>query len=75
MPVAIGAAIAQDREARQARNPRTGESVQVPRRLTPYFTVGKELRDRLNPASGESLPDHGGATSGPADEGRCRAAS
>lgn len=36
------------REAREARNPRTGEKVQVPRRLTPTFTAGKELRDRLN---------------------------
>ena len=37
------------REPREARNPRTGEKVLVPRRLTPYFTPGKELRDRLNP--------------------------
>ncbi|MBX5481080.1 MAG: integration host factor subunit beta [Myxococcaceae bacterium] len=37
------------RKAREARNPRTGAKVHVPRRLTPYFTVGKELRDRLNP--------------------------
>lgn len=36
------------RDAREARNPKTGQKVQVPRRLTPYFTVGKELRDRLN---------------------------
>jgi integration host factor subunit beta len=36
------------RHAREARNPRTGERVRVPRRLTPYFTAGKELRDRLN---------------------------
>jgi integration host factor subunit beta len=57
------------RDARQARNPRTGESVRVPRRLTPYFTVGKELRDRLNPANSERLPEDGDATSGPA-EGR-----
>lgn len=39
------------REQREARNPRTGDKVRVPRRLTPYFTVGKELRDRLNPPS------------------------
>jgi integration host factor subunit beta len=36
------------RHAREGRNPRTGERVRVPRRLTPYFTPGKELRDRLN---------------------------
>ncbi len=36
------------REAREGRNPKTGQRVKVPRRRTPYFTVGKELRDRLN---------------------------
>lgn len=47
------------RDAREARNPKTGEKVSVPRRLTPYFTVGKELRDRLNPEqtqAGEQQP-------------------
>lgn len=44
------------REQRDARNPRTGDKVRVPRRLTPYFTVGKELRDRLNPP-GPTDPD------------------
>ncbi|HME92082.1 MAG TPA: integration host factor subunit beta [Myxococcaceae bacterium] len=37
------------REARDGRNPKTGQKVHVPRRRIPYFTVGKELRDRLNP--------------------------
>jgi integration host factor subunit beta len=37
------------RHAREGRNPRTGERVRVPRRLSPYFAPGKELRDRLNP--------------------------
>src|SRR3954462_12018787 len=37
------------RPARQGRNPKTGEQVSVPLRRTPYFTVGKELKDRLNP--------------------------
>lgn len=36
------------RDAREARNPKTGDKVSVPRRLTPFFSVGKELRDRLN---------------------------
>lgn len=42
------------REERDARNPKTGEKVHVPRRLTPYFTVGKELRDRLNHTPGDT---------------------
>jgi integration host factor subunit beta len=37
------------REERDGRNPKTGMKVHVPRRRIPYFTVGKELRERLNP--------------------------
>lgn len=37
------------RPARQGRNPKTGEQVSVPLRRTPFFTVGKELKERLNP--------------------------
>lgn len=37
------------RPARQGRNPKTGEQVKVPLRRTPFFTVGKELKERLNP--------------------------
>lgn len=36
------------REARLARNPRTGESVKVKPKATPAFRMGKELRERLN---------------------------
>lgn len=44
----FGAFSVRDREARQARNPRTGDIVDVPAKKTPYFKAGKELRDRLN---------------------------
>ena len=33
--------------ARQGRNPRTGDSVPVPARKAPFFRAGKELRERL----------------------------
>jgi integration host factor subunit beta len=36
------------RSSRVGRNPRTGESVSVPERLTPHFKPGKELRERVN---------------------------
>ena len=36
------------RHARQGRNPKSGETVQVKNRFVPFFKVGKELRDRLN---------------------------
>jgi len=36
------------RKARKARNPKTGESVDVPPKKVPYFKVGKELREIIN---------------------------
>jgi integration host factor subunit beta len=36
------------RKARKARNPKTGESVDVPPKKVPYFKVGKELREMIN---------------------------
>ncbi len=36
------------RNARKGRNPRTGETVQVPAKYVPYFRAGKEIRDSLN---------------------------
>ena len=44
----FGAFSVKDREARQARNPRTGEMVDVAAKKVPAFKAGKELRDRLN---------------------------
>ena len=37
------------RKARKGRNPRTGESVQVEAKHVPYYKIGKELHERLNP--------------------------
>ncbi|MBC8412080.1 MAG: integration host factor subunit beta [Nitrospira sp.] len=36
------------RNARKARNPKTGDSVAVPPKKVPYFKVGKELREMVN---------------------------
>lgn len=44
----FGAFSVKDREAREARNPRTGEMVKVAAKKVPAFKAGKELRDRLN---------------------------
>ena len=35
------------RQARQGRNPRTGERVHVPPKVVPYFKPGKDLREIL----------------------------
>lgn len=37
-----------NRKARKARNPKTGESVDVQPKKVPYFKVGKELREMIN---------------------------
>lgn len=36
------------RNARRARNPKTGAAVDVPPKKVPYFKVGKELREMVN---------------------------
>ena len=32
---------------REGRNPKTGESVSIPAKRVPFFTAGKELRERI----------------------------
>lgn len=44
----FGAFSTRERDARKGRNPRTGESVEVPQKRVPYFKAGKEMRARLN---------------------------
>lgn len=36
-----------DRKARQGRNPRSGQSIQVPPKRVVYFKLGKKLRSQL----------------------------
>ncbi len=36
------------RRARLARNPRTGESVQVPAKRVPFFKTSNDLKGRMN---------------------------
>lgn len=44
----FGAFSVKQRDARQGRNPRTGEAVAVEEKFVPFFKTGKQLRDRLN---------------------------
>ena len=44
----FGAFSVKKRDARQGRNPRTGESVKVDEKHVPFFKTVKLLRDRLN---------------------------
>jgi integration host factor subunit beta len=44
----FGAFSVKARDARQGRNPRTGEAVDVQGKVIPFFKTGKQLRERLN---------------------------
>ncbi len=44
----FGVFTVRNRQPRQARNPRTGESVEVDAKAVPFFKAGKELKSRLN---------------------------
>ena len=44
----FGAFSVKKRDARQGRNPRTGDAVTVEEKYVPFFKTGKLLRDRLN---------------------------
>lgn len=48
----FGAFSVKRREARQGRNPRTGDAVSVDEKYVPFFKTGKQLRDRLNGGEG-----------------------
>lgn len=36
------------RDAREARNPKSGDIVRIPSKKTPFFKTGKELREKVN---------------------------
>lgn len=44
----FGSFTIRDREAREARNPKSGEIVKISSKKTPFFKTGKELRERVN---------------------------
>ena len=48
----FGSFTVKERAPRVGRNPRTGETVQVPAKLYPYFKSGKGLRRRINATVG-----------------------
>ena len=56
------------REARDGRNPKTGEPVHISAKRTPFFKVGKELKEMVDslPADGAGSADGNAAASGDA---------
>ena len=51
----FGSFIAKPRRAREGRNPRTGAKVNVPQKWVPFFTCGKELKERVNKPAERTL--------------------
>ncbi len=43
----LGTFVVKDKKARVARNPKTGEQVQVPAKKAPKFKPGKELKELI----------------------------
>lgn len=37
-----------EREGRQGRNPKSGESIYIEPKKVPFFKAGKEIRERIN---------------------------
>ena len=46
----FGSFTVRERDAREARNPKSGEIVRIPNKKTPFFKTGKELRERVSNA-------------------------
>jgi integration host factor subunit beta len=44
----FGSFTIRERDAREARNPKSGDIVRIPPKKTPFFKTGKELRERVN---------------------------
>lgn len=44
----FGSFTVRQRDAREARNPKSGAVVRIPAKKTPFFKTGKELRERVN---------------------------
>ncbi len=52
----LGSFTVREYKAYEGRNPRTGETVHVAPKRLPFFKVGKDLRERVNAATGTPLP-------------------
>ena len=46
--VGFGTFLVSKREARTGRNPRTGETIQIPAKKVPKFRAGKDLNNSIN---------------------------
>jgi len=56
----FGSLKVKDRDEREGRNPKTGESVRIPAKKSPFFRIGKELYERIN----QAVPSRGSMEEG-----------
>ena len=56
------------RRAREGRNPKTGESISVPSKRVPFFTVGNELKRRVNDGAAKAQEAEVAPAAAPAAE-------
>jgi DNA-binding protein HU-beta len=52
----FGSFVIKEKSARQGRNPRTGETIQIPAKKAATFRPSKELEEELASNSGEAPP-------------------
>ena len=64
----FGSFVVKNRQAREGRNPKTGELVAVASKTVPFFKVGKELKQRVDAGYEASLKD-GSASDGNSSHG------
>ncbi|MGI8907232.1 MAG: HU family DNA-binding protein [Candidatus Sumerlaeaceae bacterium] len=62
--VGFGTFYLKTKEARNGRNPRTGEKIQIPAKSVVAFKPGKEFRDQVNNTAGPSGEPVAGAGEG-----------
>jgi len=65
----FGSFIVKRRNARDGRNPKTGDVVAVMAKRVPFFKAGKELKLRVDGKGGSGDPDHVGPESAVASSG------
>lgn len=59
----FGSFVVKNYESYEGRNPKTGAKIHVPPKRSPFFKVGKELREKVN----GGIEETPGAPSAPAD--------
>ena len=53
----FGSFVAKTREAREGRNPKTGEKIRIPRKKVVRFGAYKDLKELINPTASSSNPE------------------